>query len=163
MRALRAVGPRTVAGGLRCCQGWTGLLVAKARDRRPSILDDFKPYLHQRWNEGCTNVWQLHAEIRGQGYRGGYGTVRDYLQPFRALAAAPPATPAPPKVRTTHSGTWKRRSSNWNRSARRRRWNMYSRRRRALRQRPTPRGAAGLATGLDDSRGPAEPEGNPAP
>jgi transposase len=78
-------------------------LLAKARDRRPSILDDFKPYLHQRWNEGCTNVWQLHAEIRGQGYRGGYGTVRDYLQPFRALAAAPPATPAPPKVRDVTS------------------------------------------------------------
>ena len=78
-------------------------LLAKTRDRRPSILDDHKPYLHQRWNEGCTNVWQLHAEIRGQGYRGGYGTVRDYLQPFRALAAAPPATPAPPKVRDVTS------------------------------------------------------------
>jgi len=79
-------------------------LLAKTRDRRPSILDDHKPYLHQRWNQGCTNVWQLHAEIRGQGYRGGYGTVRDYLQPFRALAAAPPATPAPPKVR--HVTSW---------------------------------------------------------
>jgi len=78
-------------------------LLAKTRDRRPSILDDHKPYLHQRWNQGCTNVWQLHAEIRGQGYRGGYGTVRDYLQPFRALAAAPPATPAPPKVRDVTS------------------------------------------------------------
>jgi transposase len=78
-------------------------LLAKTRDRRPSILDDFKPYLHQRWNQGCTNVWQLHAEIRGRGYRGGYGTVRDYLQPFRALAAAPPATPVPPKVRDVTS------------------------------------------------------------
>ncbi len=78
-------------------------LLAKTRDRKPSILDGWKPYLHQRWNEGCTNVWQLHAEIRGQGYRGGYGTVRDYLQPFRALAAAPPATPAPPKVREVTS------------------------------------------------------------
>ncbi len=78
-------------------------LLAKTRDRRPSILDDYKPYLHQRWNQGCTNVWQLHAEIRGRGYRGGYGTVRDYLQPFRALAAAPPATPVPPKVRDVTS------------------------------------------------------------
>ena len=78
-------------------------LLAKARDHRPSILDDFKPCLHQRWNEGCTNVWQLFSEIRGQGYRGGYGTVRDYLQPFRVLAAAPPAAPAPPKVRDVTS------------------------------------------------------------
>ena len=74
-------------------------LLAKTRDRRPSILDDWKPYLHQRWNEGCTNVWQLFCEVRNRGYHGGYGTVRDYLQPFRALAAAPPARPAPPKVR----------------------------------------------------------------
>ena len=29
----------------------------------PSLLDDYKPYLHQRWNEGCTNVRQLHAEL----------------------------------------------------------------------------------------------------
>jgi transposase len=74
-------------------------LLAKTRDGRPSVLDEHKPYLHQRWNEGCTNVWQLFSEIRARGYPGGYGTVRNYLQPFRALAAAPPARPAPPKVR----------------------------------------------------------------
>jgi transposase len=79
-------------------------LLAKTRDRRPSILDEFKPCLHQRWNAGCTNVLQLHAEIQAAGYRGSYATVRDYLQPFRALGAAPPATPAPPKVR--HVASW---------------------------------------------------------
>jgi hypothetical protein len=26
----------------------------------PSKLDEYKPHLHQRWNEGCTNVQQLH-------------------------------------------------------------------------------------------------------
>ncbi len=25
----------------------------------PSKLDDHKPYLHQRWNSGCTNIGQL--------------------------------------------------------------------------------------------------------
>ena len=40
-----------------------------------------------------------HAELRERGYRGGYGTIRDYVQPFRELGAAPPATPAPPKTR----------------------------------------------------------------
>jgi len=74
-------------------------LLAKVRDGRPSLLDDYKPYLHQRWNEGCTNVLQLHAELRGRGYRGSYGTVRLYLQPFRGAGAAPPAVPGPPKAR----------------------------------------------------------------
>ena len=78
-------------------------LLAKTRDGRPSLLDEYKPYLHQRWNEGCTNVRRLHAELRDRGYRGGYGTIRDYVQPFRDLGAAPPAVPAPPKARDVAS------------------------------------------------------------
>ncbi|MBV9382999.1 MAG: ISL3 family transposase [Streptosporangiaceae bacterium] len=78
-------------------------LLAKTRDGRPSLPEDYKPYLHQRWNEGCTNVRQLHAELRDRGYRGGYGTIRDYVQPFRGLGAAPPAVPAPPKTRDVTS------------------------------------------------------------
>ncbi len=35
------------------------LLVSNATGRRPGILDEFKPYLHQRWNEGCTNATEL--------------------------------------------------------------------------------------------------------
>jgi DNA-binding NarL/FixJ family response regulator len=31
-------------------------LLAKARDGKPSLLDEHKPYLHQRWNEGCTTL-----------------------------------------------------------------------------------------------------------
>lgn len=61
--------------------------------------DDHKPCLHQRWNEGCTNVRQLHAELRERGYQGGYGTIRDYVLPFREAGAAPPAVPGPPKAR----------------------------------------------------------------
>ncbi|HYA52543.1 MAG TPA: hypothetical protein VEG33_15400, partial [Streptosporangiaceae bacterium] len=64
-------------------------LLGKARGRRPSVLDEFKPYLHQRWNAGCTNMLQLHAEIKATGYPGSYSIVRNYLQPFRALGAAP--------------------------------------------------------------------------
>jgi Transposase len=52
---------------------------------------------------GCTNVRQLHAELRDRGYHGGYGTIRDYVQPFRDLGAAPPAVPAPPKARDVAS------------------------------------------------------------
>jgi transposase len=74
-------------------------LLANALAGRPSKLDQFKPHLHQRWNDGCTNVLDLHADITALGYRGSYGSVRDYLAPFRERAAAPPATPKPPKAR----------------------------------------------------------------
>lgn len=33
------------------------------------------------------------------GYKGGYGTIRDYVPPFREAGAAPPAAPGPPKAR----------------------------------------------------------------
>ena len=69
----------------------------------PSKLDDHKPFLHQRWNSGCTNIGQLHREITARGYRGSYGTVYAYLRPFKGQAA-PPAVPAPPKVR--HITSW---------------------------------------------------------
>ena len=76
-----------------------GELLAKIHGGRPSLLDDHKPYLHRRWNEGCTNVRQLHAELRDRGYRGSYGTISGYVQPFREAGAAPPAVPGPPKAR----------------------------------------------------------------
>jgi hypothetical protein len=72
----------------------------------PSKLDEYKPHLHQRWNEGCTNVQQLHREITGLGFRGSYGTVYAHLAPLRGKPA-PPAVPAPPKVR--HITSWIRR------------------------------------------------------
>jgi len=74
-------------------------LLAVILDGPPSALDEHKPYLHQRWNQGATSARQLHAELRGRGYRGSYPTVARYLQPFRKLPAAPPAAPAPPKTR----------------------------------------------------------------
>ncbi|MEU2631392.1 hypothetical protein ABZ641_30955, partial [Kitasatospora sp. NPDC007106] len=51
---------------------------------RRTKLDDFKPYLNERWAEGCTNAWTLWEEIKSHGYAGGYGAVRAYLQPFRS-------------------------------------------------------------------------------
>ena len=88
-RYYRAASVDEVAGTLT---GW------------PSKLDDHKPFLHQRWNSGCTNIGQLHREITERGYRGSYGTVYAYLRPFKALPCAPPAVPAPPKVR--HITSW---------------------------------------------------------
>jgi predicted transcriptional regulator len=36
--------------------------------KRGSILDPYKPYLLQRWQEGCHNGVQLLAEITTRGY-----------------------------------------------------------------------------------------------
>jgi transposase len=74
-------------------------LLAVILDGPPPALDKHKPYLNQRWNQGTTSARQLHAELRARGYQGSYPTVARYLQPLRALRAAPPATPAPPKTR----------------------------------------------------------------
>lgn len=74
-------------------------VVAVGRDGRPSILDPFKQYLHDRWQDGEQSAAQLFAEIRERGYPGCYTTVRSYLQPFRASPTGPPVRLGPPKVR----------------------------------------------------------------
>jgi transposase len=79
-------------------------LLASSRAGRPSILDPFTPYLHQRWNQGCTSASQLFRELRGQGYTGSRATVIDYVRPFRPHTLAPPAPAKRPKVR--HVTRW---------------------------------------------------------
>jgi transposase len=54
-------------------------------------------------NAGVTNASMLYREITEQGYRGSRGALAAYLAPFRALGAAPPPTPAVPKVRQVAS------------------------------------------------------------
>jgi transposase len=74
-------------------------VLAKPRAGRPSVLDAYKPYLHERCNAGITNASMLYREITERGYHGSRGTVAAYLTPFRSLGAAPPPLPAVPKVR----------------------------------------------------------------
>jgi hypothetical protein len=64
-------------------------LLATPTAGRPSILDPFKPYLHQRWRDGTTCAWDLFRELRQQGYAGSLGTVIAYLRPFRHLGHQP--------------------------------------------------------------------------
>jgi transposase len=72
---------------------------------RAGLLDDHLPYLQHRWNNGCTNVDTLLAELRQRGYRGSARTLYRHLQPLRATSpppphkASPPPPPATPKPR----------------------------------------------------------------
>ncbi|WP_067897214.1 ISL3 family transposase [Nocardia vaccinii] len=75
------------------------LLVNNRTGYRVGILEPYKPDLHRRWNEGCTNATQLFEEIKARGYRGSEKLVRNYLQPFRAHTHVPVAQPKPPTVR----------------------------------------------------------------
>jgi transposase len=79
-------------------------VTATSRAGRPSVLDEFKPYLHERFTAGITNASALYREIREHGYRGSLSTVVDYLAPFRAIGATPAPQPAAPKVR--HLTSW---------------------------------------------------------
>jgi transposase len=95
---IRATGlsPKTVNRFARA-QGLDELLVkALARESR---LDEFKPYLCRRWNEGARDASVLHAELRQQGWAGSARTVRRYIAPFRAAESAPEPPPAVPKAR----------------------------------------------------------------
>jgi transposase len=73
-------------------------LLAKAVTRQ-SKLDEFKPYLCRRWNDGARDAAALHAELREQGWTGSALTVRRYLAPFRKTAAPAAPPPAVPKTR----------------------------------------------------------------
>ncbi|MFI9557570.1 ISL3 family transposase [Nonomuraea endophytica] len=67
--------------------------------RRPSKLDPFKPYLHQRWDAGYTNALALYRELLELGYQGSYSTVSNHLATRRPGHQRLAPTPAPPSVR----------------------------------------------------------------
>jgi transposase len=58
----------------------------KLRDSKPSKLEDYKAYLHQRM-EAAHPHWipasVLFSELRGRGYKGGISLLRHYLYPLK--------------------------------------------------------------------------------
>ena len=64
----------------------------KTRKKRASMLDEFKPYLHQRFVETGLSAVRLTAEIKQTGFTGSIDIVRRYLneieQPRRAMEKA---------------------------------------------------------------------------
>ncbi|WP_406483284.1 ISL3 family transposase [Streptomyces platensis] len=71
------------------------LFTGQYQFNRASALDEYKPYLDDRWDEGCTNAWKLWEEIIPLGYKGSYGIVSAYIRKKRTspqpITAQPPA------------------------------------------------------------------------
>jgi transposase len=74
-------------------------LLDRARPRRDSLLDPYKPYLQERFTAGGVDAVQLTREITDFGYRGSLKSVRTYLHPLRAGRVAPQPVPIAPTVR----------------------------------------------------------------
>jgi transposase len=53
------------------------------RKAQAKKLDPFVPYLERRIEEGVLNCSKLLDEISRQGYQGGYGLIKTFVQPYR--------------------------------------------------------------------------------
>ncbi|MEU3009034.1 ISL3 family transposase [Streptomyces sp. NPDC007020] len=66
---------------------------------RSTLLDDYKSYLHQRWNEGCRKASQLHREVKALGYQGSRDGVGRYTRLLKRTTVVPPAQRSTPRPR----------------------------------------------------------------
>jgi len=98
--AMLGLSPKTVRKFIRAATA--GQVIAGPRPPS-SGTGRFAPYLHERWNQGCTDAAQLHAEIQAQGYRGSQ-RARRYLHPLRATLTASVIPPPLPAVREVTGG-----------------------------------------------------------
>ncbi len=69
---------------------------------RQPMLEPYKAYLVQRWNEGCRNAQQAYREVKEQGYPGGdsnivrfFGHLRKHFNQAGTFKEVDPATQTP--------------------------------------------------------------------
>jgi len=74
------VHPKTVSRALK-----RGGPPVKRRKKRSSKLDPYKATVDRLLKEGVWNAVVILREIQAEGYSGGYTTLREYIQPKRAL------------------------------------------------------------------------------
>ncbi|WP_160159547.1 hypothetical protein [Streptomyces sp. 3213.3] len=67
---------------------------------RATRLDDYKPYLDQRWQEGCTNAWKLWEESRNRAI---HADTAASATMSAGLFAASPNRSAPGRQRPARS------------------------------------------------------------
>jgi transposase len=58
-------------------------IASARRGQRGSILNQYKPYIFQRWQQGCRNSVQLSDEIKTRGYSGSTSLLRNFLASLR--------------------------------------------------------------------------------
>jgi transposase len=78
------IHPKTVRRYLRFSCAKTKRL------QKGRLIDPFRPYLLQRWNEGCHNATQLLREIQPQGFEGHQTIVLDAIRQFRKASGLAP-------------------------------------------------------------------------
>lgn len=106
-RTARQLGldRKTVRGWIRS-QGFP----ERKQVERSSVLDPFHEYLESRWQEGCNNGAQLWRELRGQGFAGRPGIVREWIRkrfgPRRCRGRQPPAPAAPLRASPRQVAWW---------------------------------------------------------
>ena len=67
----------------RTIRGWLSrgdIPYSRPRKQRPRLIDPYKPYLLERWHQGCRNGSQLERELRAKGYKGSQRAVYRYLE-----------------------------------------------------------------------------------
>ncbi len=95
---------RTLGMSQRTIQRWiaTGNIPdAHRRRQRASLIDPYKSYLLQRWQQGCHQGAQLERELRAKGYTGSQHGVYRYLATLKAL----PLPPAQHKGASKHASS----------------------------------------------------------
>jgi len=58
--------------------------------RKKRLLDPYRSYLLNRWNEGCHNATKLFQELQAQGFTGSTTIVRTAIQQYRKASGLPP-------------------------------------------------------------------------
>ena len=58
-------------------------MASARRGQRGSILNQYKAYIFQRWQQGCRNSVQLYDEIKTRGYSGSTSLLRNFLASLR--------------------------------------------------------------------------------
>jgi transposase len=62
---------------------------SRPRKQRSHLIDPYKPYLLERWHQGCHNGSQLERELRAKGYKGSLRAIYRYLETLEPFGSSP--------------------------------------------------------------------------